>query len=153
MKKINTQRVLQALLLVLLNITSLGLLAGENEVKRLSEPVEVTDSHEYFGAFLPDSETPMSFAELMKDNESYLDKEVLVETRVAKVCQKKGCFFIAQEGEATARVSFKDYSFFIPTDSGGKTVVLKGVFSRKTVTEKEADLVASEGPSLKMPTA
>lgn len=141
MKNLYTLRTLQALLLMLLSITSQGLMAGEHEVQRLSEPVEVSDSHEIFGAPLPlsDSETPIRFAELMKNHENYLGKEVLVETRIAKVCQKKGCFFIAQEGDATARVSFKDYSFFIPTDSGGKTVVLKGVFSRKTVTKKEAE--------------
>lgn len=121
-----------------------GLFAEEDAVKRLSEPVEVTATHEYFGGTLPEAGTPVSFADLMKDNQKYLDSEVLVETRIAKVCQKKGCFFVAQEGASTARVTFKDYGFFIPTDSGGKNVVLLGTFSRKSVSEEQAEHYAAD---------
>ena len=115
-----------------------GLFAEESAVTRLSEPVEVTATHEVFGSTLPETGTPLSLGDLMKDNKKYLDQEVLVETRIAKVCQKKGCFFVAQEGPSTARVSFKDYGFFIPTDSGGKNVVLLGTFSRKSVSKEQA---------------
>jgi len=108
-------------------------------VKRLSEPVEVTTTHEVFGSSLPASGTPLSLGELMDNNDKYLDQEVLVETRIAKVCQKKGCFFVAQQGASTARVTFKDYGFFIPSDSGGKDVVLLGIFSRKSVSKEEAE--------------
>ena len=80
----------------------------------------------------------------MENNQQYLDQEVLVETRIAKVCQKKGCFFVAQEGPSTARVTFKDYGFFIPTDSGGKNVVLLGTFSRKTVSQEQAEHYAAD---------
>ena len=116
-----------------------GLFAGESAVTRLSEPVEVTASHEVFGSTLPETGTPLSLADLMKDDQKYLDQEVLVATRIAKVCQKKGCFFVAQEGPSSARVTFKDYGFFIPTDSGGKDVVLLGTFSRKNVSKQEAE--------------
>jgi hypothetical protein len=118
--------------------------AGESEVKRLSEPVAVTATHEVFGAMLPDNGTPLSLGDLIKDNDKYLDQEVLLATRIAKVCQKKGCFFVATEGAVTARVSFKDYGFFIPTDSGGKDVVLVGTFSRKSVSKEEAEHYATD---------
>jgi hypothetical protein len=137
-------RLLQALLaLALVGITP-GLFAGETEVKRLSEPVEVTATHEVFGSTLPENGTPLSLGDLMEDNQKYLDQEVLVETRIAKVCQKKGCFFVAQEGPSTARVTFKDYGFFIPTDSGGKNVVLLGTFSRKSVSKEQAEHYAAD---------
>ena len=93
---------------------------------------------------LPDNGAPLSLVELVKDNEKYQDQEVLLATRIAKVCQKKGCFFVATEGAVTARVSFKDYEFFIPTDSGGKDVVLLGMFSRKSVSKEEADHYATD---------
>ena len=80
----------------------------------------------------------------MADNGKYLDQEVLVETRIAKVCQKKGCFFVATEGASTARVTFKDYEFFIPTDSGGKDVLLLGTFSRKSVSKEQAEHYAAD---------
>ena len=121
-----------------------GLLADESEVLRLSEPVEVTATHEIFGSALPETGNSLSLSELMTDNEKYLDQEVLVETRIAKVCQKKGCFFVATEGASTARVTFKDYGFFIPTDSGGKDVVLLGTFSRKSVSKEEAEHYAAD---------
>jgi hypothetical protein len=117
--------------------------ADEN-VKRLSEPVAVTATHEVFGALLPEEGTPLSLAELISEAEKYQGQEVLVETRIAKVCQKKGCFFVATEGAATARVSFKDYGFFIPTDAGGSVVLLLGTFSRTSVSEKEAEHFASD---------
>jgi len=137
-------RFLQLLTTLLLIGIAPGLFAGEAEVTRLSEPVEVTVTHEFFGGTLPDAGEPISLAELMDDNQKYLDQEVLVETRIAKVCQKKGCFFVAQQGPSTVRVSFKDYGFFIPTDSGGKDVVLLGTFSRKSVSQEQAEHYAAD---------
>jgi len=137
-------RLFSALLAFILTGIAPGLFAADHEVTRLSEPVEVTATHEVFGSRLPESGTPLSLAELMGDNEKYLDQEVLVETRIAKVCQKKGCFFVAQEGASTARVTFKDYGFFIPTDSGGKDVVLLGTYSRKSVSKEEAEHISAD---------
>jgi hypothetical protein len=62
----------------------------------------------------------------------------------AKVCQKKGCFFVAQHEADTVRVTFKDYGFFIPTDSGGKTVLLAGNFQRKALSREEAEHLAED---------
>jgi hypothetical protein len=57
---------------------------------------------------------------------------------VSQVCRKKGCFLVAQDGEAVARVTFIDYSFFVPTDSGGKEVTIVGKFDRKVISEAQA---------------
>ena len=57
--------------------------------------------------------------------------EVFVYTKINKVCQMDGCFFIAIDGELTARVTFKDYGFVIPTNSTGKEVFLEGILSKK----------------------
>ena len=132
-------RVFTSLLAIALIGIAPVLCAEQAEVKRLSEPVHVTDNYETFGSKLPEGGDSLSLGELMSDSQNYLDKEVLVETRIAKVCQKKGCFFVATEGPSTARVTFKDYGFFIPTDSGGKDVVLLGTFSRKSVSKEEAE--------------
>ena len=119
-------------------------LAGDEEVIRLSEPIEVTDTHEVFGSPLPESPAVLEIADLLENSEKYQDTDVLVSTRIAKVCQKKGCFFIAQHGADSVRVSFEKYSFFIPTDSGGKTVLLAGTFSRKPLSQEEADHFAED---------
>ena len=137
-------RVFQVLLVFVAFGAAPVLFAEDSAVTRLSEPVEVTATHEVFGSTLPETGTPLSLNELMAENDEYLDQEVLVETRIAKVCQKKGCFFVATEGASTARVTFKDYGFFIPTDSGGKNVVLLGTFSRKSVSKEEAEHYAAD---------
>ena len=121
-----------------------SVLAGEEGVIRLSEPVEVTDKYEVFGSPLPESSDVLEIGDLLENSEKYQDNEVVVSTRIAKVCQKKGCFFIAQHGADSVRVSFEDYGFFIPTDSGGKTVILAGTFSRKPLSKEEADHFAED---------
>ena len=121
-----------------------ALASADDQVIRLSEPVEVTDDYEVFGSKFEPAGEPVALAEIIANDDDYADQEVVVKTRVAKVCQKKGCFFIAQDGEAMARVSFKDYGFFVPTDTGGKTVTLVGTFSKKVITEAQAKHFAED---------
>ncbi|MGA0236536.1 MAG: DUF4920 domain-containing protein [Alphaproteobacteria bacterium] len=114
------------------------------ETIRLSDAVETTASHEVFGAQMPDKSNGMSLQSLMEQQETLAGQEVRVTTRIGKVCQKKGCFFIAYEGDASARVSFVDYSFFVPTDVGGRDVTLVGVFDRNAVTQEQAQHFAED---------
>ena len=61
-----------------------------------------------------------------------------VEGTIEEVCQMKGCWMtLKNETGSTIRVTFKDYAFFVPTDSAGKTVVLEGVLTRRTVSEAQ----------------
>ena len=117
---------------------------SQDSVIRLSEPVSVTETHETYGSSMPSSEHALTLAELVGNSEQHIGTEVVVSTQIVKVCQKKGCFFIARDGDAVARVTFKDYGFFIPTDSDGKTVTLMGTFSHETVTQKQSEHIASD---------
>jgi hypothetical protein len=119
-------------------------LAQAAEVVRLSEPVLVTETHEVFGAPLPESGDYVELGDLLANSGQYEGQDVLLTTRIAKVCQKKGCFFVAQHGADTVRVTFKDYEFFIPSDSGGKTVTLAGTFSRKPLSPEQAAHLAED---------
>jgi hypothetical protein len=65
-------------------------------------------------------------------------RTVRVEARISQVCQKKGCFMIATAGDKAVRISFRDYSFFVPTDTGGKTVTLTGTVIERELSEKQA---------------
>ena len=108
------------------------------EVLRLSEPVASDSTTETYGSTLNDT-PPIALSELMSDKKTWLTRPAKVETRVAKVCQKKGCFFIAQEGDLAVRVSFVDYSFFVPTDIGNKVVTLEGQLVERQLSKAEAD--------------
>jgi hypothetical protein len=111
---------------------------ADSDVIRLSEPVQSSESHETFGAPLPETGPGLSLSQLIENGEKYAGKEIILETRVAKVCRKKGCFFVATEGANSARITFKDYGFFIPTDAGGKPVTLAGTFERKPFSAEQA---------------
>jgi hypothetical protein len=108
------------------------------EVIRLSEPVAQDDETETFGVIFDKSLPTLSMEELVIDSSTHLTKPFQVEVRIAKVCQKKGCFFIAQQDQYILRVSFRDYGFFIPTDSSGKTVTLAGELVQKDITPEQA---------------
>lgn len=112
--------------------------AGDESAVRLSEPVTVTGEYEEFGAPVVSAESAMPLGELVDAGEEYLGREITLTTRIAKVCRKKGCFFIARDGNAVARITFKDYGFFIPTDSAGKEVLLNGTFERREITDAQA---------------
>lgn len=113
--------------------------AGDDPgVVRLSEPVEVTDTHETFGAVMSDTVDPISLSRLVENHANYEGLSVVVNARVSKICRKKGCFFIAQDGPTTVRVAFKDYGFFVPTDISGRHVTLVGELKRVELTEEQA---------------
>ena len=112
--------------------------AAAADVTRLSEPVAVTDDAEVFGAPLDTDASPTSLAELLDNPDAYVDTVVRVEARISQVCQKKGCFMIASAGDKAVRISFRDYGFFVPTDTGGKTVTLTGTVIERELSEKQA---------------
>jgi hypothetical protein len=108
------------------------------DVIRLSKPVAENATSETFGTQFDSQSKALSLSEVMNATESYQAEPFLLQTEIAKVCQKKGCFFIARDAGHAVRVSFKDYGFFIPTDASGKTVLLQGELVAKNVTDKQA---------------
>ncbi len=123
--------------LLIVGFVLLAVPSSAEEPIRLSEPVASTAQWEDFGAPLPEGE-PRDLAGLVAEAEAVDGRDVLVETEIVQVCRKKGCFFIARDGGATARVTFRDYAFFVPTDSAGKRVVLAGTFERRAITAEQA---------------
>ena len=121
-----------------------GLAADEGKVIRLSEPVEQTADYETFGSPLDDAVPDVKLEQVATAGDDLVGKTVRVVTRVSEVCAKKGCFFIAQEGDSVVRVSFKDYGFFVPTDISGKRVTLVGEVVAKEGTAEQAEHYAEE---------
>ncbi len=132
------------LLLLVFTFCALSLFAQTTtEVIRLSEPIQETETVEVFGSSIElEALNPMTLSQIVEgENKTSL---ITLKTTVSEVCNKKGCFFIAQDGDYTARITFKDYSFFIPTDSKGKEVVLVGDFSIETLSEEQAKHYAED---------
>jgi hypothetical protein len=89
----------------------------------------------------------ISIDAVAKDPKAFDGKTVQVTGTVNGVCVKKGCWMtIAGENPATrARVTFKDYGFFVPLDSTASKGKIEGVVSLKTMTQAERAHLAQDG--------
>ena len=119
-------------------LSIIGLSTANADVIRLSDPVQKDATSETYGEPLSTIPQAVGLKVLLATPMEYLGKQFSVTTPVAKVCQKKGCFFIAQAGSEIIRVAFKDYGFFVPTDIGGKTVTLVGELIAHQRTAEQA---------------
>lgn len=81
---------------------------------------------------LAEAIAPAQVAEMMSDSSN---NEFIVEGTIEECCQKKGCWMKVDMGDGESmRVSFKDYSFFVPLDAGGRTMTMKGVAQYDTIS-------------------
>lgn len=71
-------------------------------------------------------------------------KEILVTGTVEKVCSNKGCWMAIKSGEHAARVTFKDYGFFVPESLKGKRVLAQGQLSEQVLEVSEAKHFAKD---------
>ncbi len=62
---------------------------------------------------------------MLEQPEQFAGKSVIVEGEVRRACSRKGCWMeLSTSKDAAApgcRVTFKDYGFFVPTDSAGSS--------------------------------
>lgn len=111
-------------------------------------PAVAAPAHQLFGAPLGQSPA-VALADVIKAPERFAEGSVLVEGEVRQACTRKGCWMELSEAPGAAapgcRVTFKDYGFFVPTDSAGsKARVEAHVETRRVKPELVAHL-ESEG--------
>jgi cytochrome oxidase Cu insertion factor (SCO1/SenC/PrrC family) len=64
--------------------------------------------------------------------------DVKIKAKILEVCPNKGCWLKLELPDGNqAMVKMKDYGFFVPLAAKGKTVVIEGQASMKTVPVKE----------------
>lgn len=88
--------------------------------------------------------TATPLADVLSSPDAYVERTILLKGRVADVCQKKGCWTLLQDGDATVRVRFLDYGFFVPKDIQGREMLVEGKISVRTLSEKDAKHYARE---------
>lgn len=65
--------------------------------------------------------------------------------KIVKVCKKKGCWAtIALNDQDTTFVKFKDYAFFLPTDSEGSEVIMSGMAYKEETSVDELKHMAED---------
>jgi hypothetical protein len=79
----------------------------------------------------------------------FADVPVAVDGHVRRACSKKGCWMelatSKDPGAPACRVTFKDYGFFVPTDSAGTTARLEGTVILRRVEKKLVEHLEAEG--------
>ena len=80
----------------------------------------------------------------------FVDETVKVRGKVQRACTKKGCWMeLRLDGvEQGVRVRFKDYGFFVPTDSAGCDAVVEGQIVVSTLAEADAKHLEGEGAKI-----
>jgi hypothetical protein len=105
-----------------------------------------------YGAPLSAAET-LPVSTLVAKPEGYAGKAVTVEGTVRSACTNKGCWMeLAEAGQADApgcRVTFKDYGFFVPTNSAGSKARVQGTFELATVSASRVRHLEGEGATFK----
>lgn len=119
---------------------------SKKEVVQLSDPVMETSEYSVFGSEFNKKLPAIALSTLVNRADQFDTKTVTTEGTIKQVCQKKGCFFMLQgdDDSTPARITFKDYSFFIPTNAAGSRVKLNGTFSVKTISEEDAKHYAKD---------
>jgi hypothetical protein len=101
-----------------------------------------------FGAPLTSS-SPVELARVLERPDGFADHPVTVEGAVRKACTRRGCWMelapSAQEGTPGCRVTFKDYGFFVPTDSAGARARVQGTVEVATVPAARVRHLEEEG--------
>lgn len=65
-------------------------------------------------------------------------EETKIKAKITEVCPNKGCWLKLELPDGKqATVKMKDYGFFVPLAAKGKTVVIEGKASMKTVSVNE----------------
>ena len=85
-----------------------------------------------------------TLTEVLGQPERFSRERVLLHGTLSDVCQKKGCWTILRDGDATVRVRFEDYGFFLPTDAIGAEAFVEGRVKVETLSAREARHYESE---------
>jgi hypothetical protein len=88
-----------------------------------------------YGAPLPANPAAQPLAEALAAGAT-AGASVVVEGRIAKVCQNKGCWLMLSDGDIEVRVMTK-HKFFVPTDAQGSATVV-GTLVRYEFDAEEA---------------
>jgi hypothetical protein len=105
-------------------------------------------SAQKYGAAITNGPTA-KLGELLKEPERYQASPIIVEGEVRRACNRKGCWMelaTSHDPEAPGfRVTFKDYGFFVPTDSAGAHARIQGTVEIETIEASHVQHLEEEG--------
>lgn len=96
---------------------------------------------DHYGTGITVGDEPMPLAKAMKHAKELDGKTIRLRAPITAVCQTKGCWMHLGKPDANGTppvmVKFKDYAFFMPKDSSGRSAIVEGTmtFQQETVAE------------------
>jgi hypothetical protein len=91
----------------------------------------------------------LPLAAVLAKPDQFASRTVTVEGQVRKACTRKGCWMELAESEQPGtpgcRVTFKDYGFFVPTDSAGARAKVEGQVQVDTLSAAAVRHYEEEG--------
>lgn len=131
----------------LMLLSSCAKIAKHTENNQPSNQGAVTQP-EIFGEKLGASEL-VPLPEALTNASKYAGRSIKIEGHVRRACSAKGCWMeLAQDQSPNApacRVTFKDYSFFVPTNSAGADATVEGQIAIKRVRANQVKHYEGEG--------
>ncbi len=95
------------------------------------------------------SAPPASLASVLARPADFADQSMGLSGHVRRACSRRGCWMelaaSADPSSPSCRVTFKDYGFFVPTDSAGSSARLEGTLTVRHVAPKLVEHLESEG--------
>lgn len=111
-------------------------------------PAEAAPAKKTYGAPLGPSPAA-ALADVLKSPDKFAGQRVTVEGAVRAACTRKGCWMELSEGADPSapgcRVTFKDYGFFVPTDSAGSKARVDAQVETKVIKPEMVAHLESEG--------
>ncbi len=95
-------------------------------------------AHQSFGDAMPAAGEAVSLETAIAALDEGDAQEVKVMGQITEVCQAKGCWMLLVDGDSYARITFKDYAFFVPTETSMQRAVVYGVLEDATLSADEA---------------
>ncbi len=93
--------------------------------------------------------TALDVAAVVADPDAHAGQSILVEGAVRRACTRKGCWMelahAMDDGAPGCRVTFKDYGFFVPTDSPGSRARVQGEIKTRDLSVDEVAHMEREG--------
>jgi len=105
--------------------------------------VAAADGQKVFGEVPTVAETTAMKA-IFADPDAWMGKTVAIETEIADVCQKAGCWAVLSDGEHSMRVTIPKHDWALPKDSTGQKALFQGKVVKGKTSKKVIEHYAGE---------
>ena len=103
----------------------------------------VVDGWSIYGEGVPEAEV-VAAAALFDAPDTFVDKTLVIEGRVADVCQKAGCWMVIEDRGRTMRITMKDHAFSVAKDGAGSDCQVHGTVIQKALDPETVAHLESE---------